>query len=236
MLDPNQMPGLIPALFDPALRFHAVQITIFENAGPRGRQVKASVKAKFDRSESWNDCALDQIISLQGRGRDSRRAMHLLSETCLRYGEIEARDFVLARSQQLRTLVAEQAGARNPRWRDSYLRTGFGRERAQYIAGRTSMKPLNPGVIACYDGGSQTFGIQLGEFQRVERLDGSITERQKARGVVAYSLWLLDAPEYTQDGTETACDRFERFRQKQSCNDREHITNNSINSDKRNKK
>lgn len=208
----DQMPGLIPALYDSTVKWHAIQVTVYENETKKGRQVKASVKAKLTKNETWDNCALDQMIALQGRGRDARRAMHLLSETCIEYGEDAVRDHMLKMNTYLRSRVIEIASTGNPKWKENYLRSGFGREKSRYISGVPNIRPLNPGVIAVYDAGSRTFGLNLGVTNKIEQLSTTVTPAQKAKGVVAYALWLIEKPVYTVDPhAETPAQRMTRF-------------------------
>lgn len=207
------MPGLIPELYDPLIRWHAIQITVYNNTTQQGQQVKASVKAKLARGESWQDCAVDQMIALQGRGRDSRRAMWLLSETCEEYDLPEVRDHMLKTHTSLRGRVIELAQHGNPGWQEKFLRTGFGREKSRYTPGQRTIRPLNPGVQAVWDAGSRTFGLAVGGFTRVDVLTNSVSAAQRAVGIVAYGLWLVEAPEYAQDPLqETPRQRLARFR------------------------
>jgi hypothetical protein len=207
------MPGLIPELYDPLIKWHAIQITIYDNETKRGRQVKASVKAKLTKNETWDNCALDQMIALQGRGRDARRAMHLLSETCLEYNQDAVREHMLKMNNYLRSRIIEIASTGNPKWKENYLRSGFGREKSRYIPGVPCIRPLNPGVIGVWDGGSRTFGLNLGSINKVEQLSTSVTSAQKAKGIVAYGLWLLERPTYTIDPeAETPAQRLARFK------------------------
>lgn len=209
----EQMPGLIPELYDPLIKWHAIQVTVYENETKQGKQVKASIKAKLSRNETWDNCALDQMVALQGRGRDARRAMHLLSETCLEYGEDAVRDHMIKMNAQLRSRVIELASTGNPKWKENYLRSGFGREKSRYVPGVPNIRPLNPGVIAVYDAGSKTFGLNLGAINRVEQLGTKISPQQRAKGIVAYSLWLLEKPVYNIDPlAETPAQRLARFK------------------------
>lgn len=211
MID-EPMPGLIPELYNPLTKWHAIQVTVYENQTKQGKQVKASIKAKLTRSETWDNCALDQMIALQGRGRDARRAMHLLSETCIEYGQDVVRDHMLKTHNQLKSRVIEIASTGNPKWRENYLRSGFGREKSRYVPGTPNIRPLNPGVIAVYDAGSKTFGLCLGATIRVDQLGAKITPAQRDKGIVAYSLWLLEKPVYNIDpDAETPAQRFARF-------------------------
>ncbi len=207
------MPGLIPELYNPLIKWHAIQVTVYENATKQGKQVKASIKAKLSRSETWDNCALDQMIALQGRGRDARRAMHLLSETCIEYGEDTVRDHMLKMNAHLRSRVIEIASANNPKWKENYLRSGFGREKSRYTPGVANIRPLNPGVIAVYDAGSHTFGLNLGCINKIEQLNTKVSAAQASKGIVAYSLWLLEKPVYNTDPlAETPAQRLARFR------------------------
>jgi len=211
MID-EPMPGLVPELYNPLIKWQAIQITVYENATRQGKQVKASIKAKLTRKETWDNCALDQMMALQGRGRDARRAMHLLSETCIDYGEDAVRDHMIKTHNQLKSRVIEIAGTGNPNWKENYLRSGFGREKSRYVPGTPNIRPLNPGVIAVYDAGSKTFGLCLGATIRVDQLGTKISTAQKAKGIVAYSLWLIDKPEYNTDpAAETPAQRMARF-------------------------
>jgi hypothetical protein len=211
MID-ETMPGLIPELYNPLIKWHAIQVTVYENETKQGRQVKASVKAKLTKNETWNDCALDQMIALQGRGRDSRRAMNLLSETCLEYNQDAVREHMLKMHSQLRSRVIEIASTGNPSWKENYLRTGFGREKSRYVPGVANIRPLNPGVIAVYDAGSRTFGLCLGAVTKVDQLNTKVSPAQQAKGIVAYSLWLIEKPEYNKPkDEETPAQRFARF-------------------------
>jgi len=211
MID-EPMPGLIPDLYHPLTKWHAIQVTVYENATKQGKQVKASIKAKLTRNETWDNCALDQMIALQGRGRDARRAMHLLSETCIEYGQDAVRDHMLKTHNQLKSRVIEIASTGNPKWKENYLRSGFGREKSRYVPGVPNIRPLNPGVIAVYDAGSKTFGLCLGSMTKVDQLGGKITPAQKAKGIVAYSLWLMEPPVYNIDPeAETPAQRMARF-------------------------
>jgi len=206
------MPGLVPTLYDVTVKWHAIQVTVYENETKKGKQVKASVKAKLTKNETWDNCALDQMVALQGRGRDARRAMHLLSETCLEYGEDAVRDHMLKMNTYLRSRVIEIASAGNPNWKENYLRSGFGREKSRYIPGVPNIRPLNPGVIAVYDAGSKTFGLNLGVTNKIEQLSTTVTPAQKSKGVVAYALWLIEKPAYTVDpNAETPAQRMARF-------------------------
>jgi hypothetical protein len=212
-MNEETMPGLIPELYDPLIKWHAVQITVYENATKQGKQVKASIKAKLSRNETWDNCALDQMVALQGRGRDARRAMHLLSETCLEYGQDAVREHMLKMNAYLRSRVIELASTGNPKWKENYLRSGFGRAKSRYVPGVPNIRPLNPGVIAVYDAGSRTFGLCLGSINRVEQLGSSVSSAQKAHGIVAYSLWLLERPEYNiPKDEETPAQRLARFK------------------------
>lgn len=209
----EQMPGLIPELYNPLIKWHAIQITVYNNATKKGQQVKASIKAKLTRAETWDNCALDQMVALQGRGRDARRAMHLLSETCIEYDQDVVRDHMLKMNALLRSRVIEIASTGNPNWKENYLRSGFGREKSRYIPGVPNIRPLNPGVIAVYDAGSKTFGLNLGCMTKIEQLSTSVTTAQKSKGIVAYSLWLMDKPIYNTDPTaETPAQRLARFK------------------------
>jgi len=209
----QQMPGLIPELYNPLVKWHAIQITVYNNATKKGQQVKASIKAKLTRNETWDNCALDQMIALQGRGRDARRAMNLLSETCFEYGEDAVREHMLKMNTHLRSRVIEIASTGNPNWKENYLRSGFGREKSRYVPGVPNIRPLNPGVIAVYDAGSKTFGLNLGCINKIEQLGASVTPAQRAKGIVAYSLWLLERPEYNTDpSAETPAQRLARFK------------------------
>jgi hypothetical protein len=212
MTTEQQMPGLIPELYNPLIKWHAIQVTVYENETKKGKQVKASIKAKLTKNETWDNCALDQMVALQGRGRDARRAMHLLSETCLEYGHDDIRDHMLKMNNQLRSRIIEIAGAGNPKWKENYLRSGFGRAKSRYVPGVPNIRPLNPGVIAVYDAGSKTFGLSLGVINKVEQLSTKVTPAQKATGIVAYGLWLMEKPAYNvpQD-EETPAQRMARF-------------------------
>ena len=206
------MPGLIPELYNPLVKWHAIQVTVYENATKQGKQVKASIKAKLTRAETWDNCALDQMIALQGRGRDARRAMHLLSETCIEYGQDVVREHMIKTHNQLKSRVIEIASTGNPNWRENYLRSGFGREKSRYVPGTPNIRPLNPGVIAVYDAGSKTFGLNLGSMNKVDQLGTKITPAQRAKGIVAYSLWLIEPPQYNIDSAaETPAQRLARF-------------------------
>ena len=206
------MPGLIPALYDTTVNWHAIQVTVYENETKKGKQVKASIKAKLSKNETWDNCALDQMVALQGRGRDARRAMHLLSETCLEYGQDAVRDHMIKMNNHLRSRVIEIASTGNPNWKENYLRSGFGREKSRYVPGVPNIRPLNPGVIAVYDAGSKTFGLNLGCVTKIEQLNTKVSSAQASKGIVAYSLWLLEKPEYTVDpNEETPAQRMARF-------------------------
>ena len=212
MTTQETMPGLVPLRYDATVQWHAIQVTVYENATKKGKQVKASIKAKLTKNETWDNCALDQMIALQGRGRDARRAMNLLSETCLEYGEDAVRDHMLKMNNYLRSRVIEIASANNPKWRETFLRSGFGREKSRYVPGVPNIRPLNPGVIAVYDAGSKTFGLNLGVTNKIEQLSTTVTPAQKSKGIVAYGLWLIEKPVYTVDpAEETPAQRLARF-------------------------
>lgn len=211
-MNEEQMPGLIPLLYNTTVNWHAIQVTVYENETKKGKQVKASIKAKLSKNETWDNCALDQMIALQGRGRDARRAMHLLSETCIEYGQDAVREHMLKMNTYLRSRVIEIASTGNPKWKENFLRSGFGREKSKYVPGVPNIRPLNPGVIAVYDAGSKTFGLNLGITNKIEQLSSSVTPAQKAKGIVAYALWLVEKPQYTVDPeAETPAQRMARF-------------------------
>jgi hypothetical protein len=216
MLD-EPMPGLIPQLYAPTTKWHAVQITVFDQPTKRGRSVKANVQAKLDRSERWGNTVLDQMIALQGRGRDARRAMMTLSETCVDYGHDDLRLFMINSYNKLKTEMISLASAGNLKWKENYLRTGFGREKAIYTPGTANVRPLNPGVIGMFDRGTMTFGLQLGGWSRVETLSDRVTQAQKDAGIIAYGMWLIERPTYNIPlGTETPAQRFARFQANRS--------------------
>jgi hypothetical protein len=205
------MPGLMPALYNPDLKWHAIQITIGEWATEKGKSVEATIQCKTDKSQRWGDCALMLKMKLQGRSRNTRKQEYDLTELCLQYGEIPVRDFMLEQRARLGAEVTEIASADNPTWKQAYLRSGFGRETGSFIPGRPGYKPLNPAVFGFFDRGSMTFGLQIGHFKRITTLPTKLNKAQKAKGFIAHDLWLLDPLVFTPTEGESANDRLARF-------------------------
>lgn len=210
--DSTEMPGLALELFDGSLKWHAIQITIYENATKKGKQIKANIKAKLDRSESWECCSLDQMIALQGRGRDANRTLKLLGDTCVKHNEYSVRDHMMKMNHLIRSRVIEEVRAKNSTFKESFLRSGFGRAKATYTPGVPNLRPLNPGVQAVYDGSSKTFGLNLGTINKIAVLDRKPTVAQAKANIIAYDIWLLDPPVYNiPAGEETPSERLRRF-------------------------
>lgn len=209
------MPGLTPAIYNPDLKWHAIQVTIFEHATSKGKSVKANIRAKLSKSENWNDCALNVMMNLQGRGRNARRSMQLLNETCQQFNERDVLNYMESSFKEMHARVSEVAAKDNPKWRESFLRSGFGRQAGSYSEGRRIMKPLNPGIIGHFDRASMTFGLVLGAHKVCDTLTNKLTTAQSNKGVIAYGLWLLEQPEYTYEpGEENMNERLNRFLRK----------------------
>jgi hypothetical protein len=121
------MPGVMPALYDTELKWHAIQVTIGEWATEKGKSVEATIQCKTDKTQVSGDCALMLKMKLQGRSRNTRKQEYDLTELCLQYGEIPIRDFMLEQRARLGSEVTEIASADNPTWKQAYLRSGFGR-------------------------------------------------------------------------------------------------------------
>jgi hypothetical protein len=209
--DNELMPGLMPALYNETLKWHAIQISIGEWNTAKGKSVEATIQCKMDKTERWGDCALMLKMKLQGRSRNTRKQEYDLTELCLQYGEIPVRDFMLEQRALLSAQVAEIASDNNPTWKQAYLRSGFGREPGVFIPGRPGYKPLNPAVFGFFDKGSMTFGLQIGHFKRIATMPTKLSPAQKSKGFVAHDTWLLDPIQFTPSVGESPNDRLNRF-------------------------
>jgi|TARA_R110000868_G_scaffold411438_1_gene703938 hypothetical protein len=206
-----EMPGLMLGLFDPNLKWHAIQVTIGEWATAKGKSVEATIQCKMDKSERWGNCALMLKMKLQGRSRNTRKQEYDLTELCVKHNELDVRDFMLSKRARLGDEVAAIASNNNPSWKQAYLRSGFGREPGVFIPGRPGYKPLNPAVFGFFDRGSMTFGLQIGNFKHITTLPTKLSAAQKAKGFIAHDLWLLDPLQFTPTIGESANERLARF-------------------------
>lgn len=227
------MPGLIPDLYKPDLKWHAMQITIYEH-GEKVKKVTADVRLKLRRAEGWQDCAFTAKISLQGRSRDARKSMLRLSETLMQYGHLDLREQMLAHFAKTKQAVIERASGENPKWDGKYIRSGFGRDPSatSWVAGTSSMQPLNPGVYAHFDRSSMLFNLTIGNNNWQTQIETRLSASQKKVNAIGYSILLLDTPQFAPI-PETGTQRLARF----MAADREtNTSNNSINSINSNKK
>jgi hypothetical protein len=205
------MPGLMPGLYNPDLKWHAIQVTIGEWSTAKGKSVEATIQCKTDKTQRWGDCALMLKMKLQGRSRNTRKQEYDLTELCIEHNETGVRDFMLSNRERLGEEVSAVAKNDNPTWKQAYLRSGFGREPGVFIPGHAGYKPLNPAVFGFFDRGSMTFGLQIGNFKHITTLPTKLSVAQKAKGFIAYDLWLLDPMVFTPTIGESANDRLNRF-------------------------
>tara|TARA_R110000823_G_scaffold314234_1_gene443027 strand:- start:404 stop:1066 length:663 start_codon:yes stop_codon:yes gene_type:complete len=207
----NEMPGFNPSLYEPDLKWHAMQITIYEH-GDKVKKVTADIRAKLTKAERWEKCAFNAKISLQGRSRDANRAMFRLSETLIQYGEMGMRDQMLSHFAETKEKLIVRASSENPQWDSKYIRSGFGRDPSAkaWVAGTSSMQPLNPGVYAHFDRSSMLLNFTIGNFNMQTQIDIKLSKAQKKVNTIGYSIILLDAPVYAAI-PETGAQRLARF-------------------------
>jgi hypothetical protein len=193
----EEMPGFNPSLYEPDLKWHAMQITIYEH-GDKVKKVTADIRAKLSKADRWDDCPFTAKISLQGRSRDANKAMFRLSETLIQYGEMAMRDQMLKHFAETKERLIARASSENPQWESKYIRSGFGRDPnpGTWVKGTSRMQPLNPGVYAHFDRSSMLFNFTMGNFNMQTQIDTKLTKGQKASNAVGYSIILLDAPVY----------------------------------------
>lgn len=206
------MPGLIPDLYEPDLKWHAMQITIYEH-GEKVKKVTADIRAKLTKAERWDKCAFNAKISLQGRSRDARRSMFNLSETLMQYGELALRDQMLSHFASTKEALIARASADNPQWESKFIRSGFGRDPSAtaWVEGTSSMQPLNPGVYAHFDKSSMLLNLTIGNFNFQTQIETKLSANQKKVNAIGYSLILLDAPVFAPI-PETGAQKLARFR------------------------
>jgi len=221
------MPGLIPQLYLPSLKWHAIQITIYEH-GEKVKKVTADIRAKLTRAERWDKCAFTAKISLQGRSRDARKSMFNLSETMMQYGHDDLRERMLSHFVETKQALIARASADNPKLYSKFIRSGFGRDPSPvtWVKGTSSMQPLNPGVYAHFDRSSMLFNFTIGNFNFQTQIETRLSAGQKNSNAIGYSVLLLDAPVFAPI-PETGAQKLARF----MAADREtNTSNNSINS------
>lgn len=208
----QSMPGLDPALFNPALKWHAIQVTVYEHSTKTGKKVTADIRAKLSRAERWDDCALITKISLQGRSRDANRAMFKLSESLIQHGHTNLRDHMLSDFAKTKDKLIDSAGANNSQWKSTYIRSGFGRDPSAtaWVAGTSSMQPLNPGIYAHFDRSSMLINFTIGHFNLQTQIETKLSANQKKVNAIGHSIILLDAPVYAAL-PETGAQRLARF-------------------------
>jgi hypothetical protein len=205
------MPGFVPALYEP-IAWHAMQITIYEHSTKVGKKITADVRAKLSRAERWDDCAFVTKIALQGRSRDANRAMFRLSESMVQYGHLDLREQMLSHFAQSKEKLIATASATNPLWKSTYIRSGFGRDPSAtaWIAGASSMQPLNPAVYAHFDRSSMLFNFTIGLFNLQTQIETKLSAGQKKVNTIGYSMILLDKPTFAPL-PETGAQRLARF-------------------------
>lgn len=227
------MPGLIPDLYRPDLKWHAMQVTIYEH-GEKVKKVTADVRLKLRRSERWDKCAFNAKISLQGRSRDARKSMFRLSETLVEYGHLDIREQMLAHYTETREALIARASSDNPKWDSKFIRSGFGRDPSatSWVKGTSSMQPLNPGVYAHFDRSSMLLNLTIGNNNWQTQIETRLSAGQKTANAIGYSIILLDTPQFAPI-PETGAQRLARF---MDAGRETNTSNNSINSINSNKK
>ena len=205
------MPGLIPDLYEPNLKWHAMQITIYEH-GDKVKKVTADIRAKLSKAERWDKCAFNAKISLQGRSRDAKRSMFNLSETLMQYGHLDLRERMLNHFASTKEALIARASSENPQWKSTYIRSGFGRDPSAkaWVEGTSSMQPLNPGVYAHFDRSSMLFNLTIGNFNFQTQVETKLSANQKKVNAIGYNMVLLDQPTYAPI-PETGAQKLARF-------------------------
>lgn len=197
-----------PEILD--LDWHALQVTIYEYDTGRGREVKADIQAKLTSRERWGKCALQQVMSLQGRSNNYRRASRRMWESMQSHGLGSMVAVTQQQQQDLEHRVITALQIDNSHWDPRYLRRGFGRIKSQrFTPGQPQRQALNPNIFAVYDGATKTLGLQIGDHSWIETLNNRVSESQRRCNITAYSWW-TPGMKYTP-AVETTSERLQRF-------------------------